>query len=73
VADVAAGVGDGVELGLREGAEADQVADIDDDAGLLAHIAPGIRTRSEPTFCRSRHRYEPSNGIASADLEDAGA
>src|SRR5262249_37089210 len=40
-------------------------------------IAPGIRTRSEPTFCRRRHRYEPSNGIlnpsASADLEDAGA
>src|SRR5262245_3010490 len=36
-------------------------------------IAPGIRTRSEPTFWRSRHRYEPSNGIASADLEDARA
>src|SRR4029077_20758404 len=36
-------------------------------------MAPGIRTSSGPTCWRRRQRYEPSNGIASADLEDAGA
>src|ERR1700761_6236916 len=40
-------------------------------------IAPGWRTVWEPTFCRSRQRYEPSKGILnqppSADLKGAGA
>ena len=64
VADVAAGIGDGVQLSLREGAPADQVGGVDDDAGLLAQL--GHRGRGEVAAL-----LRPTRGQAPEAVVDA--